>query len=113
MCEKLCKQPFSDWDLEKAETLFCKNFSMPKSNLSFENLKSFIKDLNGILDDIVEVNEIEPGEENPFEFYLKFLENLKKVYIPCSKCNHMIAPDELYQIVEEEAVCQNCYGVDP
>lgn len=40
--------------------------------------------------------------------YIVFLENLKRIYGICDKCERYISPDEIYSIVNEELVCSEC-----
>lgn len=68
-----------------------------KSNLPFETLQNFIE--------YMEEEVLDYPSDQP---YLDFLKSLRDVYIPCSRCQRMIAPDELYQIENEEAVCEEC-----
>lgn len=75
-----------------------------KSNLPYKTL----------IDLLVYFNNRAPRElqmtEKEYSEYKAFLHALKDVYIPCSKCQQMIAPDEIYEIENEEAVCEQCTG---
>jgi len=44
-----------------------------------------------------------------YEEFAKFLTALMGCYIPCSACARMISLDEIYEIVNEEPVCKQCY----
>jgi hypothetical protein len=94
LCLKTCKQPHLEWDDKQLEKRFCPNFDAPRSKLSIETLKKLLAYFDELGENF--------GEE------LAFLQNLEKVYIPCSKCRHMIAPDELYRVIQDEPVCQGC-----
>lgn len=72
-----------------------------KSKLPFDLIDSI---RNDILDNAIE----DQGEHNGEKF--AFLEALKGVYIECFRCKRMIAPDEIYEIVREEAVCEECFA---
>lgn len=102
LCAKTCKQPFVPWDDLQSETKFCKEFSSVKieSKLPVETLDSFVKDLEYYG---------QFGNEWGLLEYLPFLKALREVYIPCTKCSRMIAPDEIYNIENEEPVCQQCF----
>jgi hypothetical protein len=100
ICLKTCKQPHSEWDDKEPEVKFCKNFDAPRSKLPIETLERMIETFPKTCED---------GEvAGNLLGYLNFLREIRKVYIPCSKCGHMIAPDELYRIVDEQPICQRC-----
>lgn len=85
--------------------------SKEKSKLPFETLEAFIEALEDKMDESAEDSDTGEAtqEDEDFERYLQFLKDLKEVYIPCSMCSTMIAPDELYNIENDEAVCMKCW----
>ncbi len=100
LCLKNCKQVYSEWDDNQPELKFCKNFDAPRSKLPIETLEMFIETFPKTCQD---------GEvAGNLLKYLNFLKEIRKVYIPCSKCGAMIAPDELYRIIAEQPICQRC-----
>jgi formylmethanofuran dehydrogenase subunit E len=103
ICLKSCKQPYSEWDDKEPELKFCKNFDAPRSKLPIETLEEFIADMRNQV--ILAKQTAQEDQVNRFNQYLL---ELRKVYIPCSECGHMIAPDELYRVVDEKPICQRC-----
>jgi formylmethanofuran dehydrogenase subunit E len=103
LCLKACKQPYEEWSDTEPELKFCKNFDAPRSKLPVETLEEFIADMRQ--QTLLAKDTAQEGQVNKFNQYLI---ELRKVYIPCSKCGSMIAPDELYRILEEQPVCQRC-----
>lgn len=103
LCLKTCKQAYSVWDDNQPELKFCKNFDAPRSKLPIETLEAFLEDMRSQ----TILSKATAQEEKVNKFY-QYLTELRKVYIPCSKCGHMIAPDELYRILDELPVCQRC-----
>jgi hypothetical protein len=104
LCLKTCKQPYSEWDDNQPELKFCPNFDAPRSKLPIETLDELIENVKP---QVIPTRGVLPQDYQNKRFYDYFVE-LRKVYIPCSKCKHMIAPDELYRVILDEPVCQRC-----
>jgi len=71
-----------------------------QSQLPYETLQDFIAFIEGLM--------VKYQNKN-WQKYLDFLVSLQDCYILCSVCNRMISLDEIFEIVNEEPVCQECY----
>ncbi len=104
LCLKTCKQPYTEWDDKQPELRFCPNFDAPRSKLPIETLDKIIKTTKNRMEEFAEGT----AEFIQLKAFYDYLVEMRKVYIPCSKCEHMIAPDELYRVIMDEPVCQRC-----
>jgi len=90
---------------EKKEKIDGKSIIKPKdvTNLPIETLDEMIS----FFDEYSHENSEKEGFEY-IEDYLIYLRNLRKLYWKCPSCKRMIAPDEKYAIVNNEAYCEEC-----
>ncbi len=66
------------------------------SKLPFSELQDFI---------VYMEKKVDPEARLFIDFLYDLME---RCYISCSKCDRMIAPDEIYEIENEEPVCEEC-----
>jgi hypothetical protein len=100
-CVKDCKQPYSKWDMNETELKFCKNFQQAKSKLPVEILDELIIGLK--TQNFPSVKEI----------FIPYLQSIRELYIPCTTCKRLIAPDEAFEVHNDEtAVCLECASIE-